>query len=553
MTAMTDRWQALRGGVPFASIGFLQPAYWQLGAGFVAVYVGVEWATFVYQLDGLGITLWGPAAGLSLVLLLAAGVSFAPFVFVASLLSDFAVYYGPRGVLAPLATSLVLALGLSAMALALRSRWRSPRPRLADVGALLVIVPLGAAVIALLYCSVLYATGLISPWRFVIAVRNFWIGDTLGIITILPAAAALALFFDKPLADAVSRSDIIAGIVFMAGIGLALWVIFGVRDANEYQFFYLLFLPIVWLAVRSGYATVSIGLLFAHVLLVSIATLLGYATYDFIAFQMLMLVLSATGLLLGMAVTEGRHSQERIRVQQRDLARAARHAIIGATGSAIAHEISQPLASAANYLHAARRLLRNNRHDAGPVAEALDNAETEAQRARETLERVRDYVSTGRLELTEVDVEQIATKIVTLIERDAAASGTRMQVASSPHLPTLLADRIQLEQLLLNLVSNAIDAASRSEGGRVGVRIAQWRDRIVVQVEDDGPGISADMAPRLFEPFETTKPKGMGLGLTLVRQIVDAHGGELRWENVEPRGARFVVELPIDGPPRHAL
>jgi C4-dicarboxylate-specific signal transduction histidine kinase len=227
--------------------------------------------------------------------------------------------------------------------------------------------------------------------------------------------------------------------------------------------------------------------------------------------------------------------------------------MVGATGTAIAHEISQPLASATNYLHAARRLLQGGGRSNGPVAEALASAEVEAQRARETLERVRDYVSSGRLDLTAVDLDLVARKIATLVDRDAATHGASIQVASSPHLPTILADRIQIEQLLLNLVSNAIEAASDTDGGTaiVAIHIDQQQDRLVIRVEDNGPGIAPEIADRLFEPFETTKGKGMGLGLTLARQIVDAHGGNLRWENLEPCGARFKVELCIDGPHRH--
>ena len=422
-------------------------------------------ATRVYQLDGLGITLWGPTAGLSLVLLLTVGLSFAPFVLIAAVLSDFLVYDGPKGVLASLGTGLVLAGGFSGLALLLRKHWTTVRPRVADVGALLVLVPVGVLVIAALYCSILLAAGLVSPWRFLLALRNLWIGDTLGIITILPAAAVVQhLAFGKWFLR--SRANILAAAAAVAMIGGALWLIFGLRNSNEYQFFYLLFLPIVWIAMRWGYAGVAIALLIVHVILVSTATYLGYAAYDFIAFQMLMLVLSGTGLLLGVAITEGRFAQEHNRIQQQDLARASRQAIIGATGTAIAHEISQPLASATTYLHVARRKLQSAGHDPKSVEEALEQAQVEARRARETLERVRDYVSSGRLDLTEVDVEVLVHRLANLMASDAKARGVSIAVAGGHHLPAIRADRIQLEQLVLNLLSNAVDAAAEHAQAR---------------------------------------------------------------------------------------
>ncbi|MEP7246918.1 MAG: HAMP domain-containing sensor histidine kinase, partial [Gammaproteobacteria bacterium] len=203
--------------------------------------------------------------------------------------------------------------------------------------------------------------------------------------------------------------------------------------------------------------------------------------------------------------------------------------------------------------HVARRKLQSAGHDPKSVEEALEQAQVEARRARETLERVRDYVSSGRLDLTEVDVEALVHRLANLMASDAKARGVSITVAGGHHLPAIRADRIQLEQLVLNLLSNAVDAAAEHahSGGQVQVRIAQRRDQIEIVVEDNGLGIEPSISDRMFEPFETSKRKGMGLGLTLVRQITDAHGGKVGWLSVEPRGTRFIVELPVDGPDRH--
>ncbi len=533
------------------SAGVSSVGYWQLGTLFVALYLAVERATFAYQLDGLGITLWSPSAGLSLALLMTAGISYAPFVLAASLITDYAVYSGPRGWVAPIATSLVLTGGLVALALVLKTRLHLARPRLSHVWILLAVVPSGTLIIALAYCLVLYVTDQLSSWSFDRAVRNFWIGDTLGIITVLPVAATVFASVSRASRQAI-RHGVIEVAFFSMALAAALWVIFGLKTASEAQFFYLLFLPIVWTAARHGFAGVAIALLSTHVALIAVVTVQGYAAPDFIAFQMLMLVLSVTGLLLGAAVTESRASEERLRDQRSELARAARHALVGATGTALAHEISQPLSSATNYLHAASRMLQAQPHADPSIAEALAKARSEAQRARETLQRVRDYVSCGRLALSSVDVEALTARIVSLIGAEAGSRGVEIRVSSAPHLPNIQGDAIQLEQLLLNLISNAIDAAAQGAKaqGRVAVHLVQQRDRIVVSVDDNGPGIAEHIADRLFEPFETTKQSGMGLGLALARQIVEAHTGELRVENRAAQGARFSVALNIDGPRR---
>jgi two-component system, LuxR family, sensor kinase FixL len=526
--------------------------YWVLGTLFTAAYVLIERVTFVYQLDGLGISLWSPSAGASVTFLMLAGARFAPFVFVASIITDYTIYTGPRGLIAPIGTSLVLTFGLAILASTLATTRRLSKVRLSWVTAMLAIVPSGTLIMAALYCLVLFACDLLSVERFPVAVRNFWIGGTLGIVTLMPAAlsAFSVLAHRRAL---TTRTNLLDGAVFAMLLAAVLWTIFGLRRSHEYQFFYLLFLPVVWIAVRAGYLGVSLALPVVHALIVSIAMLVGYAAYDFIAFQLLMLVLSATGLLLGAAVTEARTTAERLRGQESELARAARHALVGATGTALAHEISQPLASTTNYLHAARRILSapGSGHQADAV-EALTKAASEARRARETLERVRDYVSSGRVELSDVDIDATAQKIVALVQRDANARGVHIEVRGEPHLPPVRGDAIQLEQLLVNLVGNAVDSASLARPqGRVTVGLRQQGDRLLLAVEDDGPGVAANVADRLFEPFETTKRNGMGLGLTLARQIIEAHAATLHWENLPAGGARFTVQLAIDGPQRY--
>jgi two-component system sensor kinase FixL len=182
--------------------------------------------------------------------------------------------------------------------------------------------------------------------------------------------------------------------------------------------------------------------------------------------------------------------------------------------------------------------------------DALSKAEMETRRTREVLERVRDFVSSGKLDLKPLDLSNLTLKIGALCREEATGRGIRVEIENIRPIPLVMADRIQIEQVLNNLLANAIDAASERTDGRglVVMRVAGRGDRVVVQVEDNGPGVAPEIAGSLFEAYQTTKPRGMGLGLPLSLQIVQKHAGRLWWEPIVPEGTRFLVELQIDGP-----
>jgi C4-dicarboxylate-specific signal transduction histidine kinase len=335
--------------------------------------------------------------------------------------------------------------------------------------------------------------------------------------------------------------------IFALGIGLGFAALVGVGD-KLYYLFNLLFLPVIWVAMREGYAGVAFALVTIQLTLAVLTAFVGYNTTDFAILQLLMLVLSITGLLLGAVTTERHDAALRLRDQKREMARMVSNARAGAMGMALAHEVSQPLSTVATYLHAARRLLQASVANA-PVMDALIKAEAEAQRAREVLERIRDFVSNGNLNLTALDVSALAEKIGELCREEAAARGVLVEVESIGLVPLVTADRVQIEQVLINLVANAIDsAAERSDArGRVTIRVSAKDEAITLRVEDNGRGVTPDLADNIFDAYQTTKPRGMGLGLHLSRRIVQRHAGRLWWEPITTGGARFVVEVPTNG------
>ena len=529
------------------------PKFWLTGIAFLALYLACNKLTTWHQFDGLAITLWSPDNGLSL-LLLTEGAVFAPFVFLAAVLTDVFIAGVRHSFYVTVAVELVATIGYVGLAAVLRHKLKFDprRVRLGDVVALVIFVPAGTTLTALSYCGVLYLGGALPADQFYTAMRYFWIGDTVGIITIIPAATSVFAFLSNA-RWRWSGYAMVSCSVFILGTCLGFAVLFGVGDAKEHHLFYLLFLPIIWVGMREGYAGVAVALLAIQLALVATTTYLGCEAKDFGVFQMLMLVLSITGLLLGAVITERAQAAQLLRQQQTELAHVSAHAIAGAMGMALAHEISQPLSTVAIYLHAARRLLQSGAASA-PVLDALSKAEMETQRTREVLERVRDFVSSGKLDLKPLDLSNLAQKIGALCREEATARGIHVEIENIRPIPLVSGDRIQIEQVLNNLVGNAIDAASERTDGRglVVMRVARRGDRVVVQVEDNGSGVAPEMADRLFEAYQTTKPRGMGLGLPLSLQIVQKHAGRLWWEPIVPEGTRFLVELPINGPVKNA-
>jgi two-component system, LuxR family, sensor kinase FixL len=526
--------------------------FWVVGAAFVATYFAVNLLTEWHEFDRLGITLWSPDDGLSLAMLIES-LAFAPFVFLAAVLVDLSITGVHRSIGMTLAGELFLTAAYASLAFILKSKLKFDirQFRLPDIVSFVLFIPPAAMLTSLIYCALLYLGGELASDKALAAMVHYWIGDALGLITIIPAVTAVYLYASKPFGR-LSGHTLFTIFIFVLGMWLGFAALMGLGD-KLYFLFNLLFLPVIWVAMREGYAGVALALVTIQLTLAAVTAFFGYNTTEFAILQLLMLVLSITGLLLGAVTTERQDAAHRLREHQRELARMASNARAGAMGMALAHEVSQPLSTVAAYLHAARRLLQS-RVGSEPIMDALVKAEAEAQRAREILERIRDFVSNGNLNLEAVDVSALAHKIGALCKEEASERGVQVELESAGPLSTVQADSVQIEQVLINLLANAIDAASERPDtrGRVIIRVAANASAIVIQVEDNGRGVAPELADTIFDPYQTTKPRGMGLGLHLSRRIVQRHAGRLWWEPIRAGGARFVVELPTNGTCDHA-
>jgi C4-dicarboxylate-specific signal transduction histidine kinase len=230
------------------------------------------------------------------------------------------------------------------------------------------------------------------------------------------------------------------------------------------------------------------------------------------------------------------------------LAHASRVSLLGQLASALAHELNQPLGAILRNAEAAELFLAQDPPDLDELRAILLDIRQDDRRASDVIERLRTLLKRRRLACCALSVGDLLTNVAALTRGDAATRQTRLEIAAAPGLPPVMGDAVHLQQVLLNLVLNAMDAMDDLPAARRQVKVGAQRrgERAVeVTVSDCGHGIAPDQLGQLFEPFFTTKPNGMGIGLAISRTIVEAHGGRIWAENNAAAGAIFRFTLPL--------
>jgi two-component system sensor kinase FixL len=248
-------------------------------------------------------------------------------------------------------------------------------------------------------------------------------------------------------------------------------------------------------------------------------------------------------------LTERQAAERRIQDLQAELLHASRLSVMGNMASTMAHELTQPLTAVTNYLEAGRQLLASGVGGPERVGEMIEKAIGQAQRAGEVIRRLRGFVGKGETERRIHSLNRLVEEAVALALVGARQRGVRASLEFDPTLPPVLVDPVQIQQVVVNLVRNAIEAMEAVERRElvIGTRAIPHEQAAEVLVADSGPGIAPELADRLFQPFFTTKKTGMGLGLSICREIVEAHQGKLSAAPGPSGGAVFRLMLPIAG------
>jgi two-component system, LuxR family, sensor kinase FixL len=244
-------------------------------------------------------------------------------------------------------------------------------------------------------------------------------------------------------------------------------------------------------------------------------------------------------------LSERQRTEKRVQDLQAELLHVSRLSTMGRMASTLAHELNQPLTAVINYLQTARHLVRAG--DTSLLDEIAEKAIAQAARAGQVIRRLRDFVAKGESDRRVEDLNKVVEEAVALALVGAKHYGVRVAMRLASDLGTVSIDKVQIQQVILNLVRNAVEAMETASRRELTITTAGSRTLgdAEITVADTGPGLPAEIAKRLFEPFLTTKTSGMGVGLSICREIIEAHGGRIAATRNVPTGVVFSITLPL--------
>jgi two-component system sensor kinase FixL len=248
-------------------------------------------------------------------------------------------------------------------------------------------------------------------------------------------------------------------------------------------------------------------------------------------------------------LSEVRETQEQVHQLEEQLLHADRLVILGELTAGIAHEINQPLTAIAAYADAGRKIIDRGAESAHQDINSIyERIGEQSRRAAAVVQRLRKLVRSGTVSKARHDINQIIRHTLLLFEYEIKRSNIELLFYPMESLQDLYVDEIHIQQIMVNLVKNSIDAISQDDrkGGLIEIRLQKIASDVLISVTDNGPGVPEDDRVHLFESFFTTKPKGVGLGLSICKTIAGAHGGNLRYSQVAEGGSRFTLSLPLE-------
>ena len=514
-----------------------------LGAAYLVTYMFLDWISSVEQ--PFANYSWNPNSGASIAFAVMFGRRIIPFIFVAPLLDDFLDDLTIRQFSFPLPMELAESILIGSVYGAAVLFLLHPKQRF-DVGLqstyslflFAVTTAVTTAVVAAGYIGLMFGFGLLPAADFVRAMLSYWVGDAIGIIVMMPF---LLVVWTRRYGVWTSLETLLQ----LIAVAAALMLVFAYWTAQHLQLVYILFVPIVWMAVRTGIEGVSLG-----ILVTQLGLILGFHVFpdqisEMPKIQALMLVLALTGLFAGGLVTEQRRTEAVLRLHQESLARLARLASVGELAAAVAHELNQPLMAAGTYTRLVDDAIRTGNGDSGALAETARKAASQVERAAAVVKRLRALVRLDRSNRAACRVDRIVRETIDLCGPDLDRHGIKVRQSVAAGLPPVMVDMLQIEQALLNLLRNSIDAIGEAGQGTISIEAALVdEDFVEVCVRDSGPGFPPDRAVSPFLPLSSTKKEGLGIGLSLCRSLIEAHGGQI-WLDANSPGAAVHFTLPV--------
>ena len=499
---------------------------WLVGPIYVLAYVGMVWLGLAFASAPFGIVPWGPETGLSFAAFFLLGKRIWPFMVVAAAAdvivrgNDFPI---AAQIFAPIIIGGGYALALTALAY---PRWRfDPDLRtFRDVQLLEATAIVSSTLVACGYAALLVLTGTLSRADAGAAIFQFATADLIGISVIAPFLLLLHSTGQPP-------RPTIENLIQAASIVAALVLAFGFPSLPHFRLFNVVFFPIIWIALRHGLQGTTYGLLLTQVGLIAALSRLGNQAANLAAFQGLMLVLAFTGLAIGGLVTERRRVEQQLRLNREFGAEIFRLGSAGELATAIAHEINQPLTAIANYTRLIQQYLEDGTGDRDMAIEAASKVAAQVSRTDAVVKSFRDLVKRGRPQIRSESVHEVFRETLGLISPILQREGIDVEVSIERGVRRIMIDKLQIEQVLINLISNAVEAMSTHANGEKHLSLhaqnVATTGQVEITVSDNGPGFPYDFNIRRPALFASAKEEGLGVGLPFSSTIVESHGGEL--------------------------
>lgn len=523
----------------------------------LAAYLGLEWMSFIHEYKGLPVTPWNPGLGVVFGLMVVAGPGSGLILFAGVVAAEEFVLRTDLSWPIVVTIAALTASSYAAIAAVARRALRldTALTHLRDVLVLLAAGLAGAVLSGVLLTALLVAAGTLGPREVWNASLPLMIGDVIGIAVVTPLL--LRFVFHRRAMTMRTVLVLAPELILVVGVIAAALAILDNDGSGGHKFFYVLFLPIVAAALHRGLDGACLALALTQLGLVGLLHGRGYDAQVFTEFQTQMLVLTATGLIVGVTVSERRNAdrhakaaEARHKQKESDAAQAARFNLVSGMASALAHEITQPMTAVRALARSAQHILRMPGGDLARADGNLTTMITHIDHAGDVLRHVRDFLRRGTPHLSTIDIRTMIEETLVLARANATARHVAIELVVPPDLPAVHGDHVQLQQVLLNLVHNSIEAIGARDGGvvHISAQPLEQPPRVEISVVDNGPGVAGELADRLFEPLTTSKHEGLGLGLSICASIVGAHGGRIWLHCRETGRTEFRFSLPHNPP-----
>ncbi len=525
----------------------------------IVLFVALEWLSALHEFMSVPITPWNPGLGVVFAFMLLSGPGYGVVLFAGVIIAELLVVGSTLQWPLIIAIAGIIAMVYSLAAVATRRvlRLDAGLYHLRDLFVLFAVTVAAALITSALVALLLLIDDRIALDNVLTAATPLLVGDIIGIAVVTPLILRLVMLSQgRASLSGYSRPLAIEIFLFIAVVCIALWIILA-DGGSGLRYFYLLFVPVVLAAVRDGFDGACIALAVTQFALVGLMHYFGYDAKAFTEMQTLMLVLTATGLVVGAVVSERQNAaqrmqiaEQRLREKEAEATQAARFSLVSGMAAALAHEINQPMTAARALARSAQHLLEGSAPDLPRANANLGNVITQIDHASSVMKRMREFLRRGRPHVSTFDVAEMLDDSVALARPDATTRGIDLVIQPSENVPLAHGDRIQLQQVVLNLLRNAMEAlteAGRKDGQIIlAARQISSPSQIEISIRDNGPGIKPDLARSLFEPLTTSKHEGLGLGLSISQTIVESHGGRIWLHSGEPGRTEFRFSLPLE-------